>query len=117
MIFGSSAVAAVCLPPLRRSGNWQIDPGGEKVPPAVSYDLDRDYFGWIPKFAWMGNAGAEEPMSLGVILKLASHGETAVCDRFRWVIDWHFVAVEAVVFVLIILPFVAATKRPYNLQS
>ncbi|VTR96507.1 unnamed protein product [Gemmata massiliana] len=103
----SVAVAAVCLPPLRKAGDWRAEPRGEPVAPASAGQLDLDYFGCIPRFAWAGTVGAEEALVPGASCQSRA-GVRGRCERYRWVVDGPHVAAEVMCFGLLILPFARA---------
>lgn len=108
-VVGVMAVVAAFFPPVRKAGNWQDDLTGERLPPAAADELDRFYFGRMPRLVWAGTVGSEEVMPTGVRVDL---GQTrGRCERARRVIDWTAVAVEAGCLALLALPF-ARAKRP-----
>jgi len=110
MAVGAPLAQLVCFPPQRRSGNW-TDMDGHVVVAPVAQEFDRVEFGYIPSFRWFGNVGIAEEK--GYLSKLGLEGRMLQHDRYRWEIDWLWVAILAqAVFFL----FVAAWATAYARQ-
>lgn len=110
-VVGMVAVVAGLFPPVRNAGDWRDVSNGEPVSPTTAGELDRFYFGWMPKFAWVGQVGVEEPRAPGVRVGLGVSGVSAHCDRSRWAVDWIALAAEVCCFTVVVLPF-ARARRP-----
>ncbi len=109
-VVGLVAVVAGLFPPVRKAGDWWDESNGQPVSPTVAGQLDRFYFGWMPKFAWLGQVGVEEPMTPGVRVGLGVSGVSAHCDHARWAVDCLALAIEACGLILLVLPFARARR-------
>jgi hypothetical protein len=110
-VVGLVAVVVVLFPPQRKAGGWWDQSSGQPVSPMVVGELDRFYFGWMSKLAWVGQVGREEPLTPEVRVGLGATGVPANCDRARWVVDWVALVIEACCLTLLVLPF-ARARRP-----
>src|ERR1700722_17215599 len=76
----------VSLPPFRRIGVWTNEVTHAPLPKTQQLEVDREWFGYIPKYGWVGSHGqAGRPdvrISFGV-----GGGTLYSLDAYKWVID------------------------------
>lgn len=113
VIFCGVALLMCCFPPFRRIGDWAIEGTDNIVAPGSSMrPVDRSYFGYIPKYAWMGDPPKSENMRQSTARKLAPwRDEWIELSQVRWCVDWMFLCSQLIVVSLFFMPFLAAREE------
>jgi len=96
-----------CFPPMRQNGLWFVDTS-QVTDPSIHNKLDRQWFGYIPTFQWIGSLGNHIDTGLHTTIM---DGTTYSSDSAWWVVEWWMIIAEIILIALILLPFIRAGSQ------
>jgi len=103
-------VLMLCFPPLRRTGQWSEPETGAPIPTELKTLYDRDEFGYIPDYAWIGRCSETEVREISETVTLAPHA-TYQLDAVSWTVDWWFFFAQLGIVFMFAFPFLFACDR------
>lgn len=115
LVAGLILALMVLFPPLRRAGDWIEPDTASPIPSGTAERVDRWFFGYIPRYGWIGEIGSMEE-TIPSTVKLEEQGPYW-CSSFRWVVDWLYVGGEALVFAILFLPFLLLQRGTQDRSS
>ena len=100
-------VLMLCFPPLRRIGTWSELETNAPIPTELGTLYDRDEFGYIPTYAWIGRCSETETPEISTTVKLDPHAAYHL-DAIGWTVDWWFLFGQLSLTLIYALPFITA---------
>ncbi len=110
LVLAVGLIILVCFPPMRRAGEWYHESAPQPAPLTNSKQLDRSYFGYIPKYSWIGTLGSRERLDPPCRLQTQA-GDTARCENYEWVVDWPYLFAQILILVTLTLPFLLRKRE------
>src|SRR5262245_4569993 len=110
-------VLMCCFPPMRRTADWIECESGRPIPPQDQLAFDRDWYGYIPTYRWIGEVGSEyKGDNVKYQIGFAGRGYCTP-SRVYWVIDWWYLGAQFIALTVLFLPFARAKSRLAKLTA
>ena len=113
---GALILFMICFPPLRHAGIWTDPETKARLSPHRSISYDRNWFGYIPTYDWIGRCIEKQPAHNSAIVSLIP-GETYQLDAIHLRIEWFYLAAQLCVALLFAFPFMFATREHQNAEQ
>lgn len=101
----------LCVVPMRRRGTWIDVDRGKPVQETYSATLDRDVFGYIPTWRWVGTVGTAAPLASDISARIDAQPLCRLTACF-WTIHWLALVVEVSLAFAWLSPFLLAIIVP-----
>jgi hypothetical protein len=104
---GAIIMLMLCFPPHLHTGEWSDSVTNAPIPAELQTLYDRDEFGYIPTFAWIGRHSETETPECSTTLTLEPHRAYHL-DGVGWTVYWWFLVGQLGIVLLFAFPFLTA---------